>query len=325
MKSPTFIKKIHNNFKEEILSDNKSIFTFEPLNTGLGHTLGNSLRRTLISRIEGAAVTSIAIDKCDHEFSSIQGVKEDVIEIIENIKKLSFDPIDIKDTGTIINIEINGKNLDFVSSHINNFTHAKPFQQDIVIMHVDLDSSINLQLFVERGFRYKNLSYKNAGFEKEICINANFSPVELVHYSVESSTILGQECFDKLIITLETKHSNIKPYDVLLKAINTLQNDYSQLEIAIQDNEYTLNNPEEINIVELEYDINSDENLISIDEIPTRCKNSLKKANINTLKDLLSKTKNELCEIENLGKISVENIQKYLAGRGLFLKQEDKI
>lgn len=324
MKSPTFIKSLHNNFKEEIINNKKSLFIFEPLNTGLGHTIGNSIRRTLLSRIEGAAIVSIVFDIFKHEFDSSDCILEELSEIIVNLKKINFNPDDVLDSGNCIDACIYGKGVKFLSGDFAKFSNIKPLKDDIEIFTCNTDDKISFKVFVEKGFKYKTLeeNRKEDCLENQIFLDVNFNIVNCVTYSVNPSSFLGKECFEKLEIAIETKNNIMTPISLLKNAINTIADDFENLKLAMEySNEEVWNQMQKESRVEvIDHSSILGESVMSIDEISTRCKNSLKKANINFIGDLVAKSKKELCGIENLGKVSADTIQKYLKNRGLSLK-----
>src|SRR5689334_18409695 len=205
---------------EETLADNRSKFVIEPLEPGFGYTLGNSLRRTLLSSIPGASVTSIRIDGVLHEFSTIPGVKEDVTEIILNIKGLVVSSE--HDEPVVMYLRKQGAGA-VTAADIAPPAGVEVHNPDLHIATLNGKGKVEMELTVERGRGYVS-SVQNKGADNEIGrmpVDSIYSPVLKVTYKVEATRVEQRTDFDKLVIDVETKPS-MKPRDAIASAGKTL-------------------------------------------------------------------------------------------------------
>jgi DNA-directed RNA polymerase subunit alpha len=291
-------------------------FSAAPFERGYGVTLGNSLRRVLLSSIEGSAVTSVKIDGVQHEFSTIPGVLEDVPEIILNIKSL------------ILNSQSKIPKTIYIKKDTKGQVKAKDIEADetIEIVNPDLhiatltkDTKFHLEMEVARGRGYvpAELNKKEEKTIGVIPIDSIFSPVKKINYSVENTRVGQRTDYDKLILEIWTNGA-ITPKDALLYASNILQRhldifvNFGQLAEDILEEEPEMTK-EEITLYEkLRLPI-------SELELSVRSSNCLKEANIKTIADLVKKTEEEMLSFKNFGKKSLSEIKELLAGMGLTL------
>jgi DNA-directed RNA polymerase subunit alpha len=294
-------------------------FVIEPLERGYGTTLGNSLRRVLLSSLPGAAITSIKIDGVLHEFSTIPNVVEDTTEIILNIKKLvlKYDSQDRK----ILRIEKEGK-MDLKASDITPDGEVEILNPDLHIATLDEGAKINMELTVERGRGYVSADQqpiKSADIVGLIPVDSIYTPVSKVNYSVDMARVGKRTDYDSLTLEVWTNGS-ISPEEGIslsaqilieyLKLFTEIDDTYAEVEILVEKEEEKKDKVLEMSIEEL--------------ELSVRASNGLKRANINTVGDLIEKTREEMSKIRNLGQKSLEEIERKLKELDLsFKKAED--
>jgi DNA-directed RNA polymerase subunit alpha len=301
--------------REEELSDFRSRFVLEPLEPGFGYTLGNSLRRTLLSSIPGAAVTSIKIDGVQHEFSTIEGVKEDVTEIILNIKSLVVS-IDGDDIATAY-VHKMGPGL-VTAADIQLPAGVEVHNPDLIIASLDERGQVEMELTIERGRGYVTAQVppRDAGVEiGRIPVDSIYSPVLKVTYKVEATRVEQRTDYDKLILDVTTKPS-IYPRDAVASAGNTLV-DLFGLARALNESSEGLElgpSPEE-----------EEDNALygkSIDELnlSVRSHNCLKREGIQTVGELVTRSEADLLDIRNFGSKSIDEVKDKLREMGLALR-----
>lgn len=290
-------------------SNESGTYSIEPLPTGFGHTLGNALRRVLLTETEGAAVTQIKVAGAPHQFTTIPGVKEDVVQLTLNVKKLRF------------KIHTNKPVVATLKKKGPGVVTAKDLEipSDLEIMNKNLEiatladskTEVNIEFLVEPGVGYSPMEERQTPKVGVIVLDALFSPVLNVTYNVEPTRFGDKTDLDKLLITVETDGS-ISPKNAIIKASSILKGYYESFEkwetekdkVAETEDE----DVQEINVED-----------VAIDELPlqTRTVNALKKHGIETLKELASKSDEEIADIKNLGEKSLEEIKKLLKKEGL--------
>ena len=311
--------------KVEELSDSYGKFIIEPLEKGYGITLGNSLRRVLLSSIPGAAATAIRIEGISHEFTSIQGVKEDVIEIILNIKELVVKLY--SDEPQILKLNIKGKKRVTATEIIPNI-NVEILNPDLVIANLNEEAKLNMEICVERGMGYVSAEKNKKSNQSidTIFIDSFFSPILKVSYNIESASLGQFADYDKLILEIVTNKSML-PDEALSKSANML---IKYLKI------FTKFSPEDVDVMgelisEEEKERTEKEKILNktIEELDfsVRSYNCLKKAGINTLKELINYSPEEVIKIKNLGKKSLDEIKEKMDKYGFILgekkQQED--
>ncbi|KKS07325.1 MAG: DNA-directed RNA polymerase subunit alpha [candidate division WWE3 bacterium GW2011_GWE1_41_27] len=290
-------------------SNEISTYSVEPLPTGFGHTLGNALRRVLLTEIEGAAVTQVKIGGASHQFTTIPGVKEDVVQLTLNVKKLRFkihtnNPVvaTLKKKGAGV---VTAKDLEIPSD-------LEVMNKDLHIATLaDSKSELNIELIVEPGVGYSPMEERQTPKVGVIILDALFSPVLNVTYEVEPTRFGDKTDLDKLLITVETDGS-VSPKQALVKASAILKGYYESFEQWELETDKTVEPEEEDSAV---VDVED----VAVDELPlqTRTINALKKHGIDTLKQLAKKSDDEIADIKNLGEKSLEEIKKLLKKEGL--------
>jgi DNA-directed RNA polymerase subunit alpha len=299
---------------EEVVTDSRSRFIIEPLEPGFGYTLGNSLRRTLLSSIPGAAVTSIRVDGVLHEFSTIPGVREDVTEIILNLKQLVVSSEHDEPVTMYLRKQGSGT---VTAADIAPPAGVEVHNPDLVIGNLNDKGQLDVELVVERGRGYIS-AVQNKGYDDEIGrmpIDSIYSPVLKVTYKVEATRVEQRTDFDRLIIDVETKAS-MRPRDALASAGTTLVELFGlarELNIEAEGIEIGPSPVDEQLAADLALPV-EDLNLT------VRSYNCLKREGIHTVGELLSRSEQDLLDIRNFGSKSIDEVKAKLAEMGLSLK-----
>lgn len=299
--------------KIEKIDDHESIFVIEPLERGFGHTLGNSLRRVLLSSIQGYGITSIKIEGVLHEFSTIEGVKEDTTELILNLKKLvirskSEEPIKItlrkKEPGVVW------------AGDIQVPAEAEIVNKDLYIATLNEDGRLEMEMTVEEGRGYVSAEENKRGKESvgEIPIDTIFSSVLRVTYEVAETRVGQRTDFDKLTLYVKTDGS-IKPDEALSQAAKILDNHLVLLmnlsAKSMEEKVFGASEP-----------LLKHSNLPAIEdlELSARSFNCLKREGIDTVEKLISYSEEELLDIKNFGTKSIDEVKEKLKALNLRLK-----
>ena len=312
------MQDIHNTFLTpralDVSPESQSVskIVLEPLERGFGHTLGNALRRILLSSMPGAAITEVTIDNVLHEYSSIPGVREDVVDILLNLKGVAIrledrDEVELalfkKGVGPILASDIRAE---------HGVTIVNP---DFVIAHLTEDSEINMVLKVKRGRGYVPASQMHSEDDSRtvgaLAIDASFSPVKRVTYTVENARVENRTDLDKLIIELETD-GTLGAEEAIRQSATILQHQLA-IFVDIKNDNTVVNNAVEKNIDPLM--------MRPVDdlELTVRAANCLKAENIYYIGDLVQRSENDLLKTPNLGKKSLLEIKSVLLQRGLSL------
>lgn len=299
---------------EEPISEFRSRFVLEPLEPGFGYTLGNSLRRTLLSSIPGASVTSIRIDGVLHEFTTIDGVKEDVTEIILNLKGLVVSS-EI-DEPVVMYLRKQGPG-DVTAADIQPPAGVEVHNPELHIATLNGKGKLEIELIVERGRGYVP-SVMNKQPDQEIGripVDSIYSPVLKVSYKVEATRVEQRTDFDKLVLDVETKPCML-PRDAVASAGSTL------VELFGLAREMNLD-AEGIDIGPSPTDAFAAEQLstpIEQLDMTVRSYNCLKREGIHTVGELITRSEADLLDIRNFGAKSIDEVKVKLAGLGLALK-----
>lgn len=277
-------------------------FIVEPLERGYGITLGNSLRRILLASLPGAAVTSIKIDGVLHEFATIPGIKEDVTEIILNIKELRFKSFSDEPKTLVINCDTEG---EVTGKDIQEDSDIEILNPDAHIATIDKDSSFYMEIVVEKGRGYKS-SESNKIDDMPIGvipIDSIFTPVKRVVYKVEDTRVGQITDLDRLVLEVFTDKS-ISPIEAVSLSAKIM---HEHLNLFIELSERAINTDI---MVEKEDDEKEKvlETTIEELELTVRSFNCLKRAGINTVEDLTNKTSEEMMKVRNLGKKSLDEV-----------------
>ena len=306
---------------EKVYFDPESTDTYgklyaEAFERGFGTTIGNALRRILLSSIEGAAVTSIKIPGVLHEFSTIPGVKEDAIDIILNVKQIRFKLH--TDAPKVATIKVKGQ-MEIKGKDIVTGANLEILNPDLHIATVERDVNFKMELTVEKGRGYVSAD-KNKKEDQAIdviAIDSIFTPIKKVNFWIEGARVGQATDYDRLIMEIWTDGS-ITPPQAITQAANIL-NGHISLFSLVQEEE-SLSAEETVKAERNENTVDLNENLFkSVDELElsVRASNCLKNADIRTIADLVQKTENEMLRGKNFGRKSLNEIKEILVSMGL--------
>lgn len=299
---------------EEVLGANRSRFVLDPLEPGFGYTLGNSLRRTLLSSIPGAAVTNIRIQGVAHEFSTIPGVKEDVVEVILNIKNLVVSSE--HDAPVVAHLSKNTAG-PVTAADIQVPAGVEVHNPELVIATLNAKGKLEIEFIIERGRGYVQASQnRNPDAEAGVVpVDSIYSPVLKVSYRVEATRAGEFTNFDKLIVEVETKPS-IAPRDAVASAGSTLVELFGLAKELNSEAEGIEIGPAPVEVAA------SNELSTPIEDLDltVRSYNCLKREGINTVSELIALSEDQLMNIRNFGSKSVDEVREKLAGLGLRFK-----
>ena len=292
-------------------------FVVEPLERGYGTTLGNSLRRILLSSLPGAAVTSIQIDGVLHEFSTVEGVEEDVASIILNIKKLALKIY--SDEEKVIEIDVKGDGT-VTAADITHDSDVEILNPDLYIATIAKDGHLRMRMYANRGRGYARADQN----KREdlpigvIPIDSIYTPVSRVNFQVENTRVGQLAHFDKLTLDVWTDGS-IGPKEAIALGAKIFT-EHLNIFVGLTDEAQTA----EI-MVEKEEDQKEKVLEMTIEELDlsVRSYNCLKRAGINTVHELASKSEDDMMKVRNLGRKSLEEVKVKLEDLGLGLRKED--
>lgn len=297
--------------------NNYAKFVCEPLERGYGVTIGNSLRRILLSSLPGCAITSAKIDGVVHEFSTIPGVVEDVPEIIVNLKNVRLKSFDNEEK--MLRIDFKGEG-EVTAGDIITDSSIEVLNPDLHIATVSESGHLKMELTADKGRGYNSAS-KNKKPNQDISvlpIDSIYTPVKKVNYSVENTRVGQMVDFDKLIIEIWTDGS-LKAYEALSLAAKVMT---GHLELFIDLSEATKNTQ-----VMVEKEESKKEKVLEMSiedlELSVRSFNCLKRAGISTVEDLANKTEADMMKVRNLGKKSLDEVTHKLHSLGLDFAQEE--
>lgn len=294
-------------------------FEIEPLERGFGTTLGNALRRVMLSSLPGSAISSVKIEGALHEFQTIEGIVEDVTTIILNLKKVVVK----NHSNEIKTIRINvTEEKEVTAGDIDHDSDIEILNPDLVIAHVAKGGSLVMEMTVSNGRGYvrseenkKLLDIRKVGV---IAVDSLFSPIERVSYEIESARVGQDESYDKLVLQVWTNGS-IRPEEAIALASRILIEHFNILTNLSNIADMTgmmIEKTEDPKVKALETTI---EDL----DFSVRAYNCLKRAGIHTLQDLVNKSENDMMKIRNLGKKSLKEVLDKVRDLGLVLRDED--
>jgi len=305
--------------KVEALSEedgNRQLFAVGPLEPGFGHTLGNSLRRTLLSSIPGAAVTQVRFDDALHEFDTIKGVTEDVTDIILNLKDLVL--LVHSDEPVTLRLDVRGPK-DVSASDIQPTADVEILNGDLHIGTLNAQARLALDITVSKGRGYVSADRnKNSNTIGVIPVDSIFSPVRRVTFMVEPTRVEQSTEFDRLVLDIETDGS-ITAREALASAGATLRQ-LVQLVEEMSDEPQGLELGEVSGTAAGSPDLDLPIEDLDLSERPRNC---LKRAQVNTVGELLEKTEDDLLAITNFGQKSLDEVIQKLDERGLSLRTRD--
>jgi DNA-directed RNA polymerase subunit alpha len=298
--------------------DFKGSFEFRPLEPGYGITIGNALRRILLSSLEGFAITSLKIEGVDHEFSTITGIVEDVTEIILNLKQVRLKQKVEGENSEVVSLTISGQET-FRADDINRFlTNFEVLNPDLVICRMEQDVKLQMTLTVEKGRGYVGAE-ENKKHDSElgvIAIDSIFTPIKNVKYSVENYRVEQKTDYEKLIIDIQSDGS-IHPKEALKEAAKILIYHFmlfSDEKITIDSEESYENEEFDEEVLHMRQMLKT--KLVDMD-LSVRALNCLKAADVDTLGDLVVYNKTDLLKFRNFGKKSLTELDDLLDGLNL--------
>ncbi|MGI9019692.1 MAG: DNA-directed RNA polymerase subunit alpha [Solirubrobacterales bacterium] len=310
---------------KEDVADAKGTFTIEPLDKGFGYTFGNSLRRVLLSSLGGAAITSVRIEGVAHEFSSVPGVKEDVTDIVLNLKDVvvrmhtDADEVEAPLVATGPG-EVTAKSIDLPAG-------VEILNPEAPIATLEKKTKLEMYLTIGRGRGYSPAEDNKTEDQAigVIPIDSIFSPIRRTAYSVDSARVGQRTDFDKLSLEIETDGS-IEPASALREAAELLIKSLAIFTDADRVEELTARDaigmPEVAGLAAAGPAVEGDDRLIEELEIGVRAYNCLKRAGVQTVGDLVQRSESELNAIPNFGKRSTEEVKESLVALGLSLRDE---
>ncbi|MFV0309530.1 MAG: DNA-directed RNA polymerase subunit alpha [Desertimonas sp.] len=294
-------------------TDNRQQFAVGPLEPGFGHTIGNSLRRTLLSSIPGAAITQVRFDDALHEFDTIQGIAEDVTDIILNLK----DVVVTSESSSAVTCRLDVRGAATVTAgDIECPADVEILNKDLVIATLNTKGRLAIDLTVEQGRGYsssdRDAESRTIGV---IPVDAIFSPVRRVAFDVEPTRVEQSTNYDRLVIDITTDGS-INPAEALASAGATLRS-LAELVATMSDEPQGLELGEVVDAATSSPDLDLPIEDLDLSERPSNC---LKRAQINTVGELLTKTEDDLLNITNFGQKSLDEVKQKLDERGLTLR-----
>lgn len=291
------------------VSPTRAQFVVEPLEPGFGHTLGNTMRRTLLSRIPGAAVSSVRIEKVPHEFTTVPGVEEDVVDIVLNIKGLVVRMHDAEPQ--VLTLSVKGPG-PATAAHLNIPSGVEIVNPDLHIATLSGGAVLEMEMTVEQGVGYRTAEKnKHSDVIGVIPVDSIFSPVRHVSFRVEPTQVGQMTNFDQLVVDVETDGS-IGPRDAVSSAGKTLRELLGLFADAGEGVGLELGDISVTSSAASDLDLEID--VLDLSERPRNC---LRRANINTVGDLVKSTEKDLLAITNFGHKSLEEVQVKLDSLGL--------
>jgi DNA-directed RNA polymerase subunit alpha len=299
-------------------TDSKGLFEFRPLEPGFGITIGNALRRILLSSLEGFAITSIRVESVDHEFSSIKGVIEDVTDIILNLKKVRFKQQIDSETSEKVNVVI-GDQDSFKAGDINKYLSVfQVLNPEQLICHMEPSVKLNIEITIQKGRGYvpaeenKNVNDPIG----TIAIDSIHTPIKNVKFDVENYRVEQKTDYEKLVIELETDGS-VSPKDALQEAAKILIHHF----MLFSDEKITLDLDDKSETEEFDESALQMRQILkkklSDMDLSVRALNCLKAADIESLGDLVSYKKTDLLKFRNFGKKSLTELEDLIENNGL--------
>lgn len=292
-------------------TDNSATLVLEPLEKGYGHTLGNSLRRSLLDSLPGAAITEVKIKGIRHQFSTLHGMSEDIVELILNLKALRIQYEG--DEPETLHLSAQGAG-EVKASQIKTPPTVKIINKDLVLASLaDKKAELDIEMQLERGVGYSPAEDRRTDKLGVIPIDATFTPIRQISYKVEATRVGRRTDLDRLILDITTD-GTVKPLEALKQTAKLLQAYFQQIY-----------DPKIVKIEQppVEYDLSSEVYKLTVEELdlPTRIANALRKGGYKTVKDLISASMAELSQVKNLGEKSVSLVRKALRKKEVDIKE----
>ncbi len=285
--------------------------SMEPLEQGYGHTVGNALRRVLLSSLPGSAITEVHIDGADHLYSTLDGMKEDVLELVLNLKLVRVHA-ETEEEGTL-RLQAKGPGVVTASS-IECGAGYSIVNPDQHIATLEKGSNLDITMTVSSGVGYMVVGDEKSSQVGQIKVDALFSPVEKVSYRVEATRVGRRTDYDKLVLEIQTD-GTIEPLEAVRQAAQILQRQFSQIVnpvIPVTEEPEVSLSPEEAEVLRL---------TVEELDLPTRIANALRKGGFKTVGDLVTTSRSVVSKVKNLGGKSVEVIDEALQKKGVSLSE----
>lgn len=293
------------NFQLNVVEESakKGIFSVEPLENGFGHTLGNSLRRVLLSSFKGAAITSVKVAGVSHKFSTLAGMSEDMIDLMLNLKSVKV-AYEGDDTVTAT-LSVKGPKI-VKASDITTPANVSIVSPDVVIANLAAGAKLDLELTIQSGYGYSPADERPTETLGVLVLDAIYSPVERVSYHVESTRVGRRTDFDKLVIEVITDGS-VSPRNAVIDAASVLVAAFTQIVSPAP-----VTNGDSTGVSSIMASVSTDDL-----GLPTRVANALKNSGLNTAAELARATDRDLKNVKNLGEKSFGLIDEALSAKGL--------
>ncbi len=287
---------------------NHGVFAFEPLPKGYGHTVGNILRRVLLTSVEGSAITQVTVKGADHQFSTIEGVKEDIVAITLNLKNIRFK--NYSKESVVATLSVSKEGL-VTAEEIECSSDLEVVNKDAPIATITKKGTkLEMEFLIESGYGYSPSEERESSKVGVIMLDGLYTPVLRVSYEVEDARFGKSIDLDKVVLTVETDGS-VSPKEAVIASAKLIKGFFERLVIW---DETPKGMTEEILEEVDEEAVSADADSTPVDELPlpTRTINALKKANILTMNDLLGKTEDDLLDIKNVGQKSIEELLRLI-------------
>ncbi|MDR1005717.1 MAG: DNA-directed RNA polymerase subunit alpha [Bacteroidales bacterium] len=300
-------------------NESHGLFEFRPLEPGYGMTIGNALRRILLSSLEGFAITSIRIEGVSHEFDTIEGVMEDMTEIILNLKQIRFKRKIMSENSETLQFKIDNKKV-FKAGDINKYLNAfQVINSDLEICHMEPSVNLNIELTIEKGRGYvpSEENKKPTDIIGTIAIDSIYTPIKNVKFSVDNYRVEQKTDYEKLLLDITTDGS-ISPKDALKDAATILINHFM---LFSEDETMFIQKEEPVEDIELDEESLHMRQLLQTKlkdmELTVRALNCLKSAEVETLGELVAFNKDELLKFRNFGKKSLTELESLVKSKNL--------
>ncbi len=301
------------NFKLSVQdeTDTYAKVVIDPLLPGFGQTMGNSLRRVMLTYLSGAAVTSVQVEGIQHQFTTLKGMRQDIVDFVLNLKQLN-----IVYSGTepvVLSLKAKKGSGQVTASQIDLPSGVEITNPELVLADLSTGDNLDAKITVESGVGYSPAEERNISTVGVIPVDAGFSPVVRVNYEVLSTRVGRLTNFDKVVFEIWT-NGTMKAIDAVLKSAELLEKYFAHVSEPTEEDENTSAQVEDIN------DGTPRESLqLTVEELelPTRIANALRKSGLGTVKDLLSASQEDIMKVKNLGGKSINIIQDALKAKGI--------
>ncbi|MBW7944348.1 DNA-directed RNA polymerase subunit alpha [Patescibacteria group bacterium] len=294
---------------EQTREGNNATVIIEPLEQGYGHTIGNALRRVMLSSLPGHAIVKVRINGVDHQFSTLEGMKEDIVEMILNLKEVRIKS-DSSTPGTL-RIDVKGAR-EVTAADIDADGGFEVVNKDQYICTLADGKSLNIEMVVEPGVGYSMATERKDVLIGEIPVDALFSPVVKASYAVDATRVGRRTDFDRIVLDVQT-NGTIEPLEAVEQAAKILARQFNQLFNPMTEPQVTEEShlsPEEAEVLRL---------TVEELDLPTRIANALRKGGFKTVGDLAGAPRDVIAKVKNLGGKSVELIEEALQKKGVTL------